>query len=172
MNAQPTRDQLRALANAATEGPWRIEYDNEDDYEQGIAYGPFPSSLHGPESLTKWDDPRWQAEYGHQVSEVSDMRAEDAEFIAAARTAVPQLLDQLDRAEHRIARLEAQTSIRGRAVVMYRERARKAEARVRAARANHRDLYESMSGVPYCDECDRAWPCPTFRALEGWRHDT
>ena len=42
-----------------------------------------------------------------------------------------------------------------------------AEARIRAVRAIHRDLYESMSGVPYCDECDRAWPCPTIRALDG-----
>ena len=87
----------------------------------------------------------------------------------------PELCDEvvdglwaaLDRAEHRIARLEAQADIRGRAVVMYRERAREAEARVKAVRAIHRDLYESMSGVPYCDECDRAWPCPTIRALDG-----
>ena len=48
----------------------------------------------------------------------------------------PELCDEvvdglwaaLDRAEHRIARLEAQTDIRGRAVVIYRERAREAEA--------------------------------------------
>ena len=48
----------------------------------------------------------------------------------------PELCDEvvdglwaaLAQAEHRIARLEAQTSIRGRAVVMYRERAREAEA--------------------------------------------
>ena len=46
--------------------------------------------------------------------------------IGAARD-VLTLLDQLDAAEHRIARLEAQTAIRGRAVVMYRERARAAE---------------------------------------------
>lgn len=38
------------------------------------------------------------------------------------------LLDALAAAEHRIARLEAQSDIRGRAVVMYRERAREAEA--------------------------------------------
>ena len=41
--------------------------------------------------------------------------------------------EALDRAEHRIARLEAQTSIRGRAVIMYRERAREAETRIEAA---------------------------------------
>ena len=48
----------------------------------------------------------------------------------------PELCDEvvdglwaaLAQAEHRIARLEAQTSIRGRAVVMYRDRAREAEA--------------------------------------------
>lgn len=34
----------------------------------------------------------------------------------------------LAAAEHRIARLEAQSDIRGRAVVIYRERARQAEA--------------------------------------------
>ena len=34
--------------------------------------------------------------------------------------------------EHRIARLEAQTDIRGRAVVIYRERAREAEAQIKA----------------------------------------
>ena len=52
----------------------------------------------------------------------------------------PELCDEvvdglwaaLDRAEHRIARLEAQSDIRGRAVVIYRERAREAEARIQA----------------------------------------
>ena len=40
--------------------------------------------------------------------------------------------EALERAEHRIARLGAQANIRGRAVVMYRERAREAEARIQA----------------------------------------
>ena len=48
----------------------------------------------------------------------------------------PELCDEvvdglwaaLDRAERRIARLEAQSDIRGRAVVIYRDRAREAEA--------------------------------------------
>ena len=85
----------------------------------------------------------------------------------ALRDAAWRLTAALAAAEHRAARLEAQSDIRGRAVVMYRERAREAEARVKAVRAIHRDLYESMSGVPYCDECDRAWPCPTIRALDS-----
>ena len=113
----------------------------------------------------------------------------------ALRDAAWRLATALAAAEHRIARLEAQTDIRGRAIVMYRERAREAEAerdewrqtaldergaaldlleqikvrnaRIKAVRAIHRDLYESLSGVPYCVECDRAWPCPTIRALDG-----
>ena len=46
----------------------------------------------------------------------------------ALRDAAWRLATALAAAEHRIARLEAQTDIRGRAVVMYRERAREAEA--------------------------------------------
>lgn len=105
MTVQPTRDQLRALADAATEGPWAVH---------GSLIGIGRAK---PDFGQTWGL-RWR---------------QDIEFICAARTAVPQLLDQLDRAEHRIARLEAQTSIRGRAVVMYRERARIAEARIRRA---------------------------------------
>ena len=50
----------------------------------------------------------------------------------ALRDAAWRLATALAAAEHRIARLEAQTDIRGRAVVMYRERAREAEARFQA----------------------------------------
>ena len=41
---------------------------------------------------------------------------------------VPEILDRLATAEHRATRAEAQSAIRGRAVVIYRERAREAEA--------------------------------------------
>ena len=45
---------------------------------------------------------------------------------------VLKLLDLLAAAEHRATRAEAQAAIRGRAVVIYRERAREAEARIEA----------------------------------------
>ena len=45
---------------------------------------------------------------------------------------VLKLLDLLAAAEHRATRAEAQAAIRGRAVVIYRERAREAEARIKA----------------------------------------
>ena len=116
----------------------------------------------------------------------------------------PELCDEvvdglwaaLDRAEHRIARLEAQTDIRGRAVVMYRERARQAEAerdewrqtalderaaaldalkqikvrdaRIKAVRALHTGTrWPGVTDMPICDACDQPWPCPTIRALDG-----
>ena len=45
---------------------------------------------------------------------------------------VLKLLDLLAAAEHRATRAEAQSAVRGRAVVIYRERAREAETRIKA----------------------------------------
>lgn len=75
MTVQPTRNQLRALADAATPGPWEADHSEEDNSsikERGREW---------------WDGLAFAG------------RPDDAEFIAAARTAVPQLLDQLDQAE-------------------------------------------------------------------------
>ena len=84
------------------------------------------------------------------------------------RDAAREALDGLAAAEHRIARLEAQTDIRGRAVVMYRERAREAEARIEAVRDVHTGtVWPGVADKPICDACDQMWPCATIRALEG-----
>ena len=84
------------------------------------------------------------------------------------------LLDALDRAEaERDCRRRENAELRDELVATQEYGAKlahgkdEAEARIKAVRAIHRDLYESMSGVPYCVECDRAWPCPTIRALDG-----
>lgn len=71
MTVQPTRDQLRALANAATPGPWEADHSEENNY-----------SIKSPGT-----------EWGDGYAWVSD--PSDAEFIAAARTAIPALLDEL-----------------------------------------------------------------------------
>ena len=64
-------------------------------------------------------------------------------------------------------RLEAQTSIRGRAVVMYRERARKADTRIKAVRDVHTGtVWPGVADKPICDACDQMWPCDTIRALD------
>ena len=92
----------------------------------------------------------------------------------------PELCDQvvgglwaaLTQAEHRIARLEAQTDVRGRAVVIYRERAREAEAQIKAVRELHcSDGHDGTCGGSDCFEscvgCLEDYPCTTIRALEG-----
>lgn len=124
MTVQPTRDQLRALADAATphppqesEGAWQT-----DGYAEYIVVD---------------SEQDCDGEYGH-VAEAANERL--GTFIAAADpNTVRGILDQLDRAEHRIARLEAQTHIRRRAVAIYQARARDAEARVRDLTQEVRD---------------------------------
>lgn len=75
--------------------------------------------------------------------------------------AVLALLDALTRAE-------ARADIRGRAVVMYRERAREAEERIEAVRDVHTGtVWPGVADKPICDACDQMWPCATIRALEG-----
>lgn len=78
---QIDRDQLRELASGATPGPWS-----------------YPGELLGlPCSTVFAGDPkRTHAAY------VAAMRPHNGEFIAAARTAVPALLDMLDQADARI----------------------------------------------------------------------
>ena len=96
-----TRDQLRALADAATPGPWEYEWD-EDEGEITVRAGTArvgedgfaPGSYVTTDMILEHED-AWPEDSGEQ-------HAADAEFIAAARTAVPALLDQLDQAEARI----------------------------------------------------------------------
>ena len=104
---QTDRDQLRALANAATPGPWEADYSGENNY-----------SIKSPGT-----------EWGDGYAWVSD--PSNAEFIAAARTAIPVLLDQLEQAERdrdwlfRSSRLAKEGRIKANA------RAERAEARIR-----------------------------------------
>lgn len=80
------RAEWRALADAATEGPWRR------GWYAGVVE---PKSR----LMTAHDG------YNHCLAEY--LTEADAEFIAAARTAVPRLLDALDAAEAEVARLSA-----------------------------------------------------------------
>jgi uncharacterized protein (DUF885 family) len=70
---------LRALADAATPGPWEVERDpyGDDDY---------PVSANGRYLCVSPDD---GVRGGHSEA--------DAAFIAAARDAVPALLDEVER---------------------------------------------------------------------------
>lgn len=102
-------EALRRLADAATEGPWHWDPPSDDEW---------PSA---DESLRAGKDLVLHG-WGYDASGISGSD-EDRAFIAAARTAVPALLDALAAAEHRATRAEAQSAIRGRAVAISRQRA-------------------------------------------------
>lgn len=104
MTVQPTRDQLRALADAATEGPWEVH---------GSLIGIGRAK---PDFGQTWGL-RWR---------------QDIEFICAARTAVPQLLDQLDAAEQRIRDLTQEARDERGAARDQMEQVRIRDARIRA----------------------------------------
>lgn len=70
---QIDRERLRKLADAAARGPWEV--DDGGGYDFSVTQGPDGDYI------------------------ACDVTPRDAEFIAAARTAVPALLDQLDQAE-------------------------------------------------------------------------
>lgn len=77
-------DELRKLADAATPGPWAVTETNDSTTLRfARPYPQFPSSHGGVWYL--------------------NMGPENAAFIAAARIAVPELLDRLEAAEAKLA---------------------------------------------------------------------
>ena len=83
---QIDRDQLRELAKNATPGPWTVEHGS--DWGLDGRQVPQSSVSRADRATITWDD------HGGEVFVPAD-----AEFIAAARQAVPALLDMLDQAE-------------------------------------------------------------------------
>ena len=65
-------------------------------------------------------------EYDDAAGDINEAEAEFDRFIAKVKRDAAR--EALAAAEHRATRAEAQAAIRGRAVVIYRERARQAEA--------------------------------------------
>ena len=89
---QIDRDRLRELAENATPGPWEAQdYDDHPGDEGSCVL------THEPERGTRAI--AYAIAYPWTTPESCDA---DAEFIAAARQAVPALLDMLDQAEARI----------------------------------------------------------------------
>ena len=83
------RNRLRKLADAATPGPWE---NTRNGVQQTI------------DAATKVGDYKYE---GVGIVPEEYVRQEDAEFIAAARTAVPALLDALASAEDRATQAKA-----------------------------------------------------------------
>ena len=102
-------DEIEARANAATEGPWevgdRYHCQAADMCDCAPDRGPLIDTYQHPKWGTmhvhRKDEPWWNEgvlfrKAGGPPGEVAcDLAAEDAEFIASARTTVPALLDLL-----------------------------------------------------------------------------
>ena len=149
------REYLRELASGATPGPWENVWEEADEWYSitGQSYECYVC----PEVATLTDET-------------------DADFIAAARTAVPALLDALEQAEARIQAVRDLHSPSDEQVIM---------GDCAAEECDHQEI-EDCPTEPFtvCAECyraaielnpyygeqgvdDVAWPCPTIRALGG-----
>lgn len=93
-----TLSGIRAIEQAATPGPWRLEWDSCDCGDgYGCSHGSWPHAIHTPRAHTERPDgDEWDHDFSH--TEISDLGDADAEFIIAARTAFPLLLAAVEAA--------------------------------------------------------------------------
>ena len=143
-------NEIEARANAATEGPWeagdRYHCQAADKCECRQGHGPLIDTYQHPEWGTmhvhRADEPWWHAGVlyrpagGSPGDVCSDTKSADAEFIAHARTDVPDMAAAL------------------RAVLKLHVKARPITA-----------AYGTQEGGDYCYSCAEEWPCPTVEAI-------
>lgn len=109
------RAALRVLCEKATRGAWQyIEVENPPN-DLGREKMPNAVPLMSPWIVTDWIHPQLKAQ--HPIVGLSSgpyneekhtlwMRAEDGRFIAAARTALPRLIDALEASEAKVKVLQ------------------------------------------------------------------
>ena len=85
------RAALRALCDGATPGPWMVEEYRSSNYVSATVNGKRQQVL--------------------RVNNQEPRNETDLDFIAAARTAIPDLLDALDARDAEIARLRARNEL-------------------------------------------------------------
>lgn len=87
------RDDLRRLAEAATPGPWTVEYDTcECGGDYPCSHGKFPYAMFAD------SDRADGSSKARNITEFAEASNEDAAFLAAmSPTTVLVLLDELDR---------------------------------------------------------------------------
>ena len=149
----------RRICDAATDGPW----ERRDTVT--VRRGGEPELRIG----CAQDD-------AHQIADLT--------FVAHARTALPQALDEIERLRteldaaseecqrHQVGESYAVGHEYGSAVaVKYRNERDALQARIDAALARHFPADAPTNcgifRIVFCNECDWRWPCPTVAALEG-----
>ena len=95
---QALLDQIHRLDQQATPGPWHVAPEEED--EDGSK---FPWAIFGPKN-DLWGPQGWDDK--HYIPEIPEMTMDDAEFIALARTALPQLAKVLQAVLAKCASME------------------------------------------------------------------
>lgn len=94
--AQEQLNEIQKRLDAATDGPWSVEYESEEC----PPFKPYAHAIHGPtmqgvlESQVSDD---YKAQYGHQMDEVAGVADADAELIAHAPTDLADLLAEVHR---------------------------------------------------------------------------
>ena len=100
------REALRELCAKATPGPWRGARDEQDANQW---WGKFPQNA--PECVVLTDEEKVDGEEPWPICSTSDdglateQESANAHFIAAARTALPQLLDEHEELLRRVREL-------------------------------------------------------------------
>jgi hypothetical protein len=89
--------QWREAEQKATPGPWHLEWDSCDCGDgYGCSHGSWPHAIHNSRAHTERPD-GVQHDYDFAHSDIAELSGDDAEFIIAARTAMPLLLGAVER---------------------------------------------------------------------------
>lgn len=92
-------ERSNAMLDGVTEGPWDVVWEHpEGEYVCGP---PYAYAIYGPADHATLDavgvSDEYKAQYGHQITEIVGLSDADAEFIAGARTLVPELVAEVKR---------------------------------------------------------------------------
>lgn len=158
-------DELERLAQAATPGPWRVEYDNDYDEFSGASY--------------RWID-SIQAKHGAILGAFDNPPTEeDADFIAAACNLALPLVAQLraEKAAREVAMKEAEMmrtaldettkAVRGALDLCEQAERERDEARQRVERAEaeREELREFLDGLQF--DYGQSWAVYDYEAARA-----
>lgn len=104
--------RAKALLEGVTEGPWEWDGDSFSDVKPDACPHGDPWTDHGPDLLRAVANARMNtanyviSSHGYDASSL-DINAADAEFIAASRSLVPELVAELEQAQVVLQRVRA-----------------------------------------------------------------